>query len=37
LGVTNTVSADELRAVGAEVVSHDLADWTVETVRLVFV
>jgi HAD superfamily hydrolase (TIGR01509 family) len=36
LGVTNTVAAEELRAAGAEVVSKDLADWTVETVELVF-
>jgi HAD superfamily hydrolase (TIGR01509 family) len=37
LGVTNTVTADKLRAAGAEIVSKDLADWTVETVELVFV
>lgn len=37
LGVTNTVTAEELRAAGAEIVSKDLADWTVETIQLVFV
>jgi len=37
LGVTNTVTAEELRAAGAEVVGKDLADWTVETIELVFV
>jgi beta-phosphoglucomutase len=36
LGVTNTVDADALRAAGAEVVSGTLADWTVDTVRLVY-
>lgn len=36
LGVANTVAAEELRAAGAEVVGKDLADWTVETVELVF-
>jgi HAD superfamily hydrolase (TIGR01509 family) len=36
LGVTNTVSADELRAAGAEVVTKSLADWTVAAVRLVY-
>ncbi|MGI8732898.1 MAG: HAD family hydrolase [Pyrinomonadaceae bacterium] len=36
LGVLNTVSEAELRAAGAEVVTKDLADWTVEAIRLVF-
>ena len=36
LGITNTVSAEQLRAAGAEVVSASLADWTVEAVRHVF-
>ena len=36
LGVTNTVSADALRGAGAEVVTASLADWTAETVKLVF-
>jgi HAD superfamily hydrolase (TIGR01509 family) len=36
LGVTNTVSAEQLRAAGAEVVSASLADWTVDAVRHVF-
>ena len=36
LGITNTVSASELRAVGAEVVTASLADWNVDAVRLVF-
>lgn len=36
LGITNTVDADALRAAGAEVVSGSLADWTVDTVRLVY-
>lgn len=36
LGVTNTVSEHELRAAGAEVVTHSLADWSVDAVRLVF-
>ena len=36
LGITNTVSAEHLRAAGAEVVSASLADWTVDAVRLVF-
>jgi len=36
LGVTNTVSEDALRAVGADVVTHSLADWTVDSVRLLF-
>jgi beta-phosphoglucomutase len=36
LGVTNTVSAEELRAAGAEVVTASLADWTIDAVRLLF-
>lgn len=36
LGVTNTVSAERLRAAGAEVVTVSLADWTVDAVGLVF-
>ena len=36
LGVTNTVSADALRAAGADVVTQSLVDWTVDAVRLVF-
>ena len=36
LGVTNTVSAAELRAAGAEVVTSSLADWTVDAVQLLF-
>ena len=36
LGITNTVSADALRAAGAEVVTASLADWTVEAVELVY-
>jgi len=36
MGVTNTVSEDALRAVGAEVVTKSLADWTPEAVKLVF-
>ena len=36
LGVTNTVSENELRAAGADVVTASLADWTVDAVRLVF-
>ena len=36
LGITNTVSADALRAAGAEVVSASLADWTVEAVELLY-
>ncbi len=37
LGVTNTVSAEELRAAGADSVTENLDDWTPESVRLVFV
>ena len=36
LGVTNTVADADLREAGAEVVTKDLADWTVEAVKLVF-
>ena len=34
LGITNTVSAEQLRAAGAEVVSASLADWTVGAVGM---
>lgn len=36
LGVTNTVGERELRAAGADVVTHSLADWTLDAVRHVF-
>ncbi|HEX8458277.1 MAG TPA: HAD family phosphatase [Pyrinomonadaceae bacterium] len=36
LGVTNTVSESALRAAGADVVTHSLADWTDDAVRHVF-
>jgi beta-phosphoglucomutase len=36
LGVTNTVSEEQLRGAGAEVVTASLADWTVDAVRHVF-
>ena len=36
LGVTNTVSEEQLRAAGAEVVTASLADWTVDAVHHVF-
>lgn len=36
LGITNTVSDEQLRAAGAEVVTASLADWTVDAVRHVF-
>jgi beta-phosphoglucomutase len=36
LGVTNTVSEAALRAAGADVVTHSLADWTDDAVRHVF-
>ena len=36
LGVTNTVSEEALRAVGAEVVTRDLSDWTVDAVHHLF-
>jgi phosphoglycolate phosphatase/beta-phosphoglucomutase len=36
LGVTNTVSENELRSAGADVVTRSLADWTPAAVRHVF-
>ncbi len=36
LGVTNTVSENELRAAGADVVTPNLADWTMDAVKLVY-
>ena len=36
LGITNTVSEEQLRAAGAEVVTASLADWTVDAVHHVF-
>jgi phosphoglycolate phosphatase/beta-phosphoglucomutase len=36
LGITNTVTESELRAAGAEVVTRNLADWTVAAVRHVY-
>ena len=36
LAVTNTVAEKELRAAGAEVVTQNLSDWTVDAVNLVF-
>jgi beta-phosphoglucomutase len=36
LGVTNTVSAADLRGAGAEVVTASLFDWTVDAVRHVY-
>jgi HAD superfamily hydrolase (TIGR01509 family) len=36
LGVTNTVQEPALRAAGAEVVTHSLADWTTDAVHHVF-
>lgn len=36
LGVTNTVSAGELRAAGADAVAKNLDDWMPESIRLVF-
>jgi beta-phosphoglucomutase len=36
LGVTNTVSEAALRAAGADVVTHSLADWTTDAVHHVF-
>jgi phosphoglycolate phosphatase/beta-phosphoglucomutase len=36
LGVTNTVSADALRAAGADVVTASLADWNAAAVNLVY-
>ncbi len=37
LGVTNTVSAEELRAAGAGAIAKDLRDWMPESIRCVFV
>jgi len=37
LGVTNTVSAEELRKAGADAVTKNLDDWMPETARRVFV
>ncbi|HJU53257.1 MAG TPA: HAD family phosphatase [Pyrinomonadaceae bacterium] len=36
LGVTNTVPEEALRAAGADIVTHSLADWTVDAVHHVF-
>jgi beta-phosphoglucomutase-like phosphatase (HAD superfamily) len=36
LGVTNTVSADELRKAGAGAIANDLRDWMPESIRRVF-
>ncbi len=36
LGVTNTVSADELRSAGAGAIAKDLRDWMPESIRRVF-
>ncbi len=36
LGVTNTVSEAALRSARADVVTHSLADWTVDAIRHVF-
>jgi beta-phosphoglucomutase len=36
LGITNTVSAEALRAAGADVVTASLADWNAEAVNLVY-
>ena len=36
LGVTNTVSEADLRAVGAEIVTPSLSDWTVDAVHHLF-
>ena len=36
LGVTNTVSAEALRAAGADVVTKSLADWTVDAVKRLY-
>jgi phosphoglycolate phosphatase/beta-phosphoglucomutase len=36
IGITNTVSEEALRAAGADVVTHSLADWSPEAVKLVF-
>ena len=36
LGITNTVSEEQLRAAGADVVTASLADWTVDAVHHLF-
>src|SRR6476661_1139476 len=36
LAVTNTVGEDPLRAAGADVVTHSLSDWNVDSVRLLY-
>jgi len=36
LGVTNTVSAEALRAAGADIVTASLADWNVDAVNLLY-
>lgn len=36
LGVTNTVSADELRRAGADAIAEDLGDWMPSSIRRVF-
>jgi len=36
LGITNTVSDEALRAAGADVVTHDLSDWTPDAVALLY-
>src|SRR5438067_1850978 len=36
LGVTNTISEEALRRAGADVVTHSLADWTVDAIHHVF-
>jgi hypothetical protein len=36
IGITNTVTEEALRAAGADVVTHSLADWTPAAVKLVF-
>jgi beta-phosphoglucomutase len=36
LGVTNTVAEEQLRAAGADVVTQNLADWTIDAVHHVF-
>lgn len=36
LGITNTVSAEDLRAAGADVVTASLADWTVDAIHRLY-
>jgi HAD superfamily hydrolase (TIGR01509 family) len=36
IGITNTVTEEALRVAGADVVTHSLADWTPEALKLVF-